>query len=783
MGNLCNRFTDLLVRDWDTPPDIKIKRGLTPILGIVTVFNLLIIVMFSHSKFQILSQCVSLLGLALYFVPCFTTAVSMRRMLDVVLLCYTVSVLLGDLVAASLMTTRVWSMVILTLDAALVFERDSVTLLILALTLVYLAAERAEASLQYGLYEAPDWGATPTIPYCDCPRPPCSRKINDSFGNLLVYSLILVVDFRLTRGFSNGLRTQLRFMEATVRVAEKVAASLAQYQVDDAEAAIMDEGKALPQALRVSFVRLLANLNAYKDYLPESLLLQEESEAVYVAAPGMGMDETPVTMVFSDIQSSTSLWEAFPTGMHEALGTHNRTMRAVATENGGYECKVIGDAFMLAFPTPAQGVEFGLDAQVRLTECTWPADLCSHRLCERVEGTHGVPMWHGVRVRIGVHHGVARVERNPVSGRYDYFGPPVNTAARVEAALKHGGLTGITSAVLEELGGSLQRRGDVRVYSLGSLELKGVANAVSVHVVLKSVLAGRWAATQNPLIEINDPKPLGTPRRDSTPSTVSKAASDTRAMTSRGSMEESSRATPPVAAPAPHVRLALRMSSQQGTVGVVRAGLAQCPEPNVPRELSELLAATETAAARSQGVVVAVVSLHCVVGWNTLRRCADHILQSMHFINNLAPRWSHWEECTAHLGAMTGHLLAGNIAAGRRRYATVVGTAVELSIMLAEEAALRRLPGLAAGPIGEAMHRDEGASSFGEWEEQGGDAIPVWAVRIAAASETAADDAPTAHAQSQEPTSRRIFPPSFISEEADPCAGSRRCSPFVFNAQ
>eukprot|EP00756_Hemistasia_phaeocysticola_P021871 Hpha_TRINITY_DN15800_c4_g1::TRINITY_DN15800_c4_g1_i1::g.186986::m.186986 len=120
-------------------------------------------------------------------------------------------------------------------------------------------------------------------------------------------------------------------------------------------------------------------------------------------------------MVFTDIQSSTALFEAYPQEMYEALLTHNAVLRAVAIQHQGYEVKIIGDALMLAFAEAINAVKFGADAQFGLVQSSWPSDLCEHPLCRRVEEPQGVPLWHGVRVRIGINWGPVQATLNPVS--------------------------------------------------------------------------------------------------------------------------------------------------------------------------------------------------------------------------------------------------------------------------------------------------------------------------------------------------------------------------------
>eukprot|EP00756_Hemistasia_phaeocysticola_P036393 Hpha_TRINITY_DN16640_c1_g1::TRINITY_DN16640_c1_g1_i2::g.183719::m.183719 len=296
---------------------------------------------------------------------------------------------------------------------------------------------------------------------------------------------------------------QLRRVEASVDVAGVVAAALARYDVDTAQRAI-EGGDDLPVELADSYRVLLANLRSYRVYLPE-IILPDTSDgtnpsksprrSTMVDAPAGGVC---VGMVFSDIQSSTALWESYPDAMYQALRTHNATLRQVAWEHQGYEVKIIGDALMLAFAKAQNAVMFGAEAQLKLVQSEWPSTLCEHPLCRRVEGSQGVPLWHGVRVRIGINWGPVQAELNPVNGRFDFFGTTVNTASRVEAALRHGGLTGVTKAVLDAVGH--QAMGTFFTASLGDRELKGVSHPVPMYVVLPQHLAGRWAELQDLLL-------------------------------------------------------------------------------------------------------------------------------------------------------------------------------------------------------------------------------------------------------------------------------------------
>lgn len=165
------------------------------------------------------------------------------------------------------------------------------------------------------------------------------------------------------------------------------------------------------------------------------------------------IDERPlpsgtVTFLFTDVEGSTKLWARDSEAMSAALQLHDSILRRSASAHGGYVFATGGDSFAVAFDRVSSAVAMSLDVQDGLAEPPWP------------EGFE-------LRVRIGIHVGEAE-ERNG-----DYFGPPVNSAARVSDA-GHGGQTLITAEALQMMGGEAS----VRCLDLGVHELRDVASPV-----------------------------------------------------------------------------------------------------------------------------------------------------------------------------------------------------------------------------------------------------------------------------------------------------------------
>jgi predicted ATPase/class 3 adenylate cyclase len=143
------------------------------------------------------------------------------------------------------------------------------------------------------------------------------------------------------------------------------------------------------------------------------------------------MGELPagtVTFLFTDLEGSTRLWEQYPEGMKDALAHHDEILRGAVESHGGYVVKTTGDGLHAAFSVAPGAIDAARDAQRALANFEGP----------------GGPM----RVRMGVHTGAAAHRDG------DYYGTPVNRAARLAAAA-HGGQVVVSLATAELVGDDL----------------------------------------------------------------------------------------------------------------------------------------------------------------------------------------------------------------------------------------------------------------------------------------------------------------------------------------
>lgn len=123
-----------------------------------------------------------------------------------------------------------------------------------------------------------------------------------------------------------------------------------------------------------------------------------------------------VTLVFTDVQGSTTQWEKFPDIMAKALRIHNDLMRSSFPTFGGYEVKTEGDAFMIAFSSTIKAARWCLQTQEKLLQANWPEGLYAHP-DSAIEEVNGNLIWKGLRVRMGIHCGKPTCEPDPVTGR------------------------------------------------------------------------------------------------------------------------------------------------------------------------------------------------------------------------------------------------------------------------------------------------------------------------------------------------------------------------------
>jgi predicted ATPase/class 3 adenylate cyclase len=137
-----------------------------------------------------------------------------------------------------------------------------------------------------------------------------------------------------------------------------------------------------------------------------------------------------VTLLFTDVEDSTKLWESAAQKMKLALQRHHAILQEAISSNGGDVFQIIGDAFCAAFPTAPSAISAAVIAQWKLHQEPWDLPFPIH-------------------ARMGIHTGeIERTSTDSPTGGYA-SNQTMNRVARILSA-GHGGQV-LLSLVTKEL--------------------------------------------------------------------------------------------------------------------------------------------------------------------------------------------------------------------------------------------------------------------------------------------------------------------------------------------
>jgi predicted ATPase/class 3 adenylate cyclase len=151
-----------------------------------------------------------------------------------------------------------------------------------------------------------------------------------------------------------------------------------------------------------------------------------------------------VTLLFTDIEGSTSAARALGPAYPQALARHRELVRAACEMHDGREVDTAGDGFFVVFSRAVDAVAAAAEAQRSLTAEAWPAG-------------------GALRARMGIHTG------EPELGEEGYVGIDIHLASRICAAA-HGGQVLLSRATRDLVGEEPVPGGGVR--DLGEHRLK-----------------------------------------------------------------------------------------------------------------------------------------------------------------------------------------------------------------------------------------------------------------------------------------------------------------------
>lgn len=114
------------------------------------------------------------------------------------------------------------------------------------------------------------------------------------------------------------------------------------------------------------WIKLGANFIAQRDLLAKN------------KPPGTSKKCKEVTLVLTDVEGSTELWEWDTEITSIAIDIHDRLLRANMSRFFGYEVMTEGDAFLVSFHEPCDAVAWCMSTQLALLNAPWPHDLLEH---------------------------------------------------------------------------------------------------------------------------------------------------------------------------------------------------------------------------------------------------------------------------------------------------------------------------------------------------------------------------------------------------------------------
>lgn len=162
----------------------------------------------------------------------------------------------------------------------------------------------------------------------------------------------------------------------------------------------------------------VTTLQAFRELLPQQVL-----------RPGEDASIESVTLMFTDLEGSTALYERLGDGeAYRLVRRHFGFLAASIREHDGALVKTIGDAVMAAFALPEQAVAAALEIRSRIA-----AFNAEYHDETRREGR---PVDAAIGLKMGLHTG--RCIAVNLNDRLDYFGSTVNMAARLQGRSRGG---------------------------------------------------------------------------------------------------------------------------------------------------------------------------------------------------------------------------------------------------------------------------------------------------------------------------------------------------------
>ncbi len=169
-----------------------------------------------------------------------------------------------------------------------------------------------------------------------------------------------------------------------------------------------------------------------------------------------------VTFLFTDIEGSTKLSQAFPDKLPAALERHHAILKDAIESNNGFIFQNVGDAFCCAFENAEDAVKAAVEIQRNLENEKWDEAV--------------------IKIRVGIHSGMAEWNGQ------DYMGYiTLARTARVMSAA-YGEQILVSNDAYEIYKENLVKEKDISFRDLGERRLKDVIEPIRLYQVLSKDL-------------------------------------------------------------------------------------------------------------------------------------------------------------------------------------------------------------------------------------------------------------------------------------------------------
>ncbi|KAL6757582.1 hypothetical protein V8C86DRAFT_3095115 [Haematococcus lacustris] len=204
-----------------------------------------------------------------------------------------------------------------------------------------------------------------------------------------------------------------------------------------------------------------------------------------ILPPGVG---PATTLMVTDIQDSTALWEALPDHVMDAtIALHHATIRACLTAFTAYEVTTEGDSFILATHNPHDALLLATAIHQQLLQCSWPGELLNMPQCS--------PIWAVPSTSTALVAQSNAALRHSASGPTPLEGYIGSRSRSIDPRP--------SKQAMSELGTAAQRNGEVLPW-LQRPQLSGSSHGSGASATLSSItqplraLAAKLGAVQGP---------------------------------------------------------------------------------------------------------------------------------------------------------------------------------------------------------------------------------------------------------------------------------------------